>query len=143
MRNSLASSVIAAAVGASLALACGFAVAQSDGHTGPGKLKQLTASSADVSQSPSWHVYVTYRDGARYLQVNDLDDVVRAVVGYGNGQFWVVPMGSDESKVSTPQRTLTLDSTATREVVYAGDGIKLEAYTSPAGVSWVIGGNSP
>ncbi|WP_175927454.1 hypothetical protein [Burkholderia cepacia] len=57
----------------------------------------------DVSANPNWHVYVFRRAGVKYIQVNDLSGTVREVVATSAGEFLVLPMGRDASRVSTPQ----------------------------------------
>ena len=54
----------------------------------------------DMAPDPAWQVYEFERDGIRYLQVNDRQGIVRAVVGHIDSTFWVLPIGSDADRVA-------------------------------------------
>jgi hypothetical protein len=60
-------------------------------------------NAVDVSANPNWHVYVFQQSGVKYLQVNDLNGNVREVVATAGGQFLVLPMGLDVSRVAVVQ----------------------------------------
>ena len=63
-------------------------------------LGQAWPNASDVSSSPRWHVYVFIKDGVRYIQVNDLNGKVRGAIATANGQFLVLPIGTDAEGVA-------------------------------------------
>lgn len=57
----------------------------------------------DVSKRPEWHVYVFVRDGVKYIQVNDVNGVVRGGVAAsitGDTQI-ALPLGMGQVGVAT------------------------------------------
>jgi hypothetical protein len=73
------------------------------GPSGTG-LGQAWPNAPDVSTSSHWHVYVFTSNGIRYVQVNDLAGNVRGAFAAAHGQFLVLPMGRDASRVWTPHQ---------------------------------------
>jgi hypothetical protein len=56
----------------------------------------------DRSKNPLWRVYVFERQGVRYFQINDAFGHVRAVFAVENGDFLVLPSGTDADRVVVP-----------------------------------------
>lgn len=54
---------------------------------------------ANYSQSPSWQAFVYERGGVRYIQLNDAEGVVHAVVAIGANGVAVLPLGVDAEHV--------------------------------------------
>ncbi len=119
------------------ALAC----CPSGGHTSAsmrnGGMGLEVPDAPNVSLSSYWKVYTFERDGLRYIQVNDLHDQVRAVVGFAGGAQWVMPMGSDEETVSIGINTAA-QSGEIRTVVYRSAELELASYESASGLRWVL-----
>ncbi len=110
---------------------------------GLGMGKGMAARSVpNVSTSANYRVYVFVRDGIRYIQINDANDVVRAAFAAGNGQYLVLPMGIDAAHVSTPQQPLAITSNGLREKVYAD--LSTQVYAIPqTGGTWFDVVSSP
>ncbi|MBE1162868.1 hypothetical protein [Dyella acidiphila] len=86
-------------------------------------LGQSWPSTADVSTSPHYHVYVFARDGVRYIQVNDLAGTVRGAVAMADNEVLVLPVGVDAPKVTVSSAsTATPKTTGYAENVYS-DGV--------------------
>lgn len=101
-------------------------------------LGQAWPNATDVSASPRWHVYVFERNGVRYVQLNDLGGKVRAAVATSGGNFLALPIGSDASRVATPQEPLAAPAnTAKAEVVYQDDTVKVVVTPAPNGAARV------
>mgnify|MGYP007011098452 CR=1 FL=1 len=96
---------------------------------------------ADVSGDSAWHVYPFERDGIPYLQVNDLNGIARIAVGYADGVFWALPIGTD--KVSTPLRPITAPAGSTRTVVYRSPDIEVAVYVGGGTVLWSVAKPTP
>lgn len=97
----------------------------------------------DVSASPHWHVYVFELNGVRYIQINDLDGVVRGAFASENGQFLVLPMGSNSQQISTPQHSIGLPPNLIgitwTEVVYQDANVVVSVTLSVNGtVTWNV-----
>ncbi len=60
----------------------------------------------DVSEAAGWHAFEFKRDGVWYIQVNDRNDQVRAIIGNIDTVFWTLPGGVDADRVSLPGRIL-------------------------------------
>lgn len=101
---------------------CGSAWAQ-QATTGLG---QSWPNAPDVSSSPNWHVYVFERNGVRYVQVNDLNGVVRGAFATANGTYMVLPIGKDAQHISTPQEPLTTLSTTPSETIYRDSAVQVQ-----------------
>ncbi len=117
------------------------AIAQPSGtHGDPKKgitgLGQTAPDTIDVSIDANWSVYEFEREAIDYLQINGYDGNVRAIVGYVDGVFWVLPAGGDA--VSTPQRPKPVPADATRKVVYRSPEIELAVYENSNGRLWAV-----
>ncbi|MFC5739953.1 hypothetical protein [Dyella tabacisoli] len=88
-------------------------------------LGQSWPNARDVSASPNWHVYVFERDGVRYVQVNDLNGTVRGAFATAQGQYLVLPVGTDAQLIGTPQRPLTMIKPAPSETVYRDASVQV------------------
>ncbi|MBB3228084.1 hypothetical protein FHW69_002719 [Luteibacter sp. Sphag1AF] len=93
--------------------------AHADGLPPATGLGQSWPNATDVSASPHYHVYVFERSGLRYVQVNDLNGVVRgAVLSAGNNVIGL-PVGVDASRVATPSDPQPAPASTAGEVVYS------------------------
>jgi hypothetical protein len=70
-------------------------------------LGQAWPNAVDMSASPNWHVYVFWRDGVKYVQINDLGGNVLAAIGTAHGTTIVLPVGVDAENVSTVAKKAT------------------------------------
>ena len=103
----------------------GIATAASPPATGLG---QAWPNAADVSASPSWHVYVFELNGIKYVQVNDLNGNVLGAIGAVDGQFITLPIGRFAQYVSTSQQTaLSGSNTTAATTVYKDDSTVISA----------------
>lgn len=121
----------------------GFSATAMAGQTLSNGLGQAWPNAQDVSANGHWHVYVFTNNGIRYVQVNDLQGNLRVAFGAANGQFLVLPMGSDARRISTPQQPLALSSTAVplssyTETVYRDDSIELDAIPMSDGTTQFV-----
>lgn len=110
----------------------GLSTAAMAAHPQNAGLGQAWPNARDLSSSTHWHVYAFVNDGVKYIQVNDLNGNIRGAFATANGQFLVLPMGSDARRISTPQKPASLSSTvvplaALAELVYHDRTIKLVA----------------
>ena len=121
---------------AAIALLAGVAVAgpAMAGNRGATGLGQAWPNAQDVSSSPRWHVYVFERDGIRYVQLNDLNCNVRAAFATQGGNFLVLPIGSDASRVATPQDPQPAPANRQGEVVYRDGNVQLQVTPQTSGV---------
>ncbi len=81
-------------------------------------LGQSWPNATDVSSSPRWHVYVFERNGVRYVQVNDLNGKVRAAFATSGGNFLALPLGSDATRLATPEEPLVATGLTQGDIVY-------------------------
>ena len=91
-------------------------------------LGQSWPNASDVSSSPRWHVYVFIKDGVRYIQVNDLNGKVRGAIATANGQFLVLPIGTDAEGISAGPNASALSTAATGqagETVYRDNDVRV------------------
>ena len=80
-------------------------------------LGQAWPNAPDVSTSPRWHAYVFEKDGIRYIQINDLAGHVHGAFATANGQYLVLPIGSDAATVTaTAPAPAPATATATNAV---------------------------
>ncbi|WNL44475.1 hypothetical protein RKE25_13655 [Dyella sp. BiH032] len=122
---------------AAIALLAGVAVAgpamaSNRGATGLG---QAWPNAQDVSSSPRWHVYVFERDGIRYIQINDLNGNVRAAFATQGGSFLVLPIGSDASRLATPQDPQPAPADTQGEIVYRDSDVQLQVTPQASGMT--------
>src|SRR5579859_3739185 len=101
-------------------------------------LGQSWPNATDVSASPHWHVYVFERNGVRYVQVNDLGGKVRAAFAASNGNFLALPIGSDASRLATPQEPLSAPASTAGEVVYQDAAVKVLVAPQANGTAQVL-----
>jgi hypothetical protein len=92
-------------------------------------------STVDVAPDPIWQVYEFSRDGIRYVQVNDKTGRVRAAVGRIEGEFWVLPIGSDVDRVSI---STEISPTANSRVIYRSNEVEVVFYRSGDQDRWII-----
>jgi hypothetical protein len=121
---------------AAMALLAGVAVAgpATAGNQGATGLGQAWPNAQDVSSSPRWHVYVFERDGIRYVQLNDLNGNVRAAFATQGGSFLVLPIGTDASRVATPQDPQPAPENKKGEIVYHDGDVQLQVTPQPTGI---------
>lgn len=91
----------------------------------PTGLGQAWPNATDVSASPRWHVYVFQRGSIRFVQVNDLGGTVRAAFAVSSGNFLVLPVGVDASRLATPQEPLPAPASTAGDIVYQDAGVKV------------------
>lgn len=102
-------------------------------------LGEAWPATKNVSAAPGWYAYVIVRDGVKYIQLNDAAGAVRAVIATQNGQFLVLPMGTDAERVSTPQSPLVMADAGPAITVYRDSSVQITAATdSHGGVLWVV-----
>lgn len=56
-------------------------------------------SRPNLSRSGEWDAYAYARDGVQYVQVNDPNGVVHAVIGTAHGRVFSLPLGVDADSV--------------------------------------------
>lgn len=105
---------------------CGPAMAANQNGQGQNGLGQSWPNAQDVSSSPRWHVYVFNRNGIRYVQINDLNGNVRAAFAAQSGSFLVLPIGTDASRVATPQDPQPAPANTQGEIVYQDSDVKVQ-----------------
>ena len=66
-----------------------------------------TSAVGDVSSSANYHVYVFARGGTRYIQVNDAGGAVRGAFAVTAYKAVGLPIGSDASRLATPDEPVT------------------------------------
>ena len=104
-------------------------------------LGQSWPNATDVSASPHWHVYVFERSGIRYVQVNDLGGKVRAAFAVSSGHFLTLPLGSDASRLATPQEPLPAASGTAGEIVYQDPSVRVLVAPQSDGTARVFTAN--
>ncbi len=92
----------------------------------------------DVSQVSAWKAFEFKRDGVWYLQVNDRDGNVRAIIGNIDREFWTLPGGVDADRVSLPRHLLEIPAGAQRTVVYRKPQMLLVGYNTAGGMMWSV-----
>jgi hypothetical protein len=93
-------------------------------------LGQSWPNATDVSASPHYHVYVFYKDGIRYFQVNDLNGNVRAAVAVANGVVLTLPIGLDSAEVT---HSATAPVSSATETLYSDKSVTLTATPTQSG----------
>jgi len=97
-------------------------------------LGQSWPATADVSASGHFHVYQFERAGVRYVQINDLNGIVRAAFGVAGGQVFALPMGADTTRLATASQAASAPAQdANGETVYRSDDVQVIAYPQPSG----------
>jgi len=98
----------------------------------------IPAQSANISKAPGWsvHSFVT-SDGIRYIQIADRSETVRCAVATAGNEILSLPLGSDESRVSTPRHPRA--DVAPAEIVYSDHTLTITAATDASGKSaWIV-----
>ena len=111
---------------AAIALLAGMAVSAPAIAANQNGLGQSWPNAQDVSSSPRWHVYVFERNGIRYVQINDLNGNVRAAFAAQGGSFLVLPIGTDASRVATPQDPQPAPANTQGEIVYQDNDVRVQ-----------------
>lgn len=96
-------------------------------------LGQAWPNATDVSVSPHYHVYVFVRDGIRYIQVNDLNGVVRGAVAMADSVVLVLPVGVDAPYVTSQHAQVPATTAANAETVYNDGATRITATPTNAG----------
>jgi hypothetical protein len=92
-----------------------------------------TTAVGDVSASANYHVYVFTRGGTRYIQVNDATGAVRGAFAVTAYKAVGLPIGSDASRLATPDEPLPAPAVTTGETVYKDTSIQVFAAPQPDG----------
>ena len=111
---------------AAIALLAGMAVCGPAMASNQNGLGQSWPNAQDVSSSPRWHVYVFVRNGIRYVQINDLNGNVRAAFAAQGGNFLILPIGTDASRVATPQDPQPAPANTQGEIFYHDNDVKVQ-----------------
>jgi hypothetical protein len=97
-------------------------------------LGQSWPNTTDVSASPHYHVYVFYRDGSRYFQVNDLNGNVLGAFATAGHQFMILPMGETSGVVHVLSSIATsANSNSSTETIYSDKSITITANPAVSG----------
>lgn len=97
-----------------------------------------TPSADDASLDENWKVYRFVRDGITYIQVNDLNDNVHAIIGKMDDVFWALPAGKPSARTSLPSWRLKISDDAIPSLVYADDEISLVHYLDETSSVWSV-----
>ncbi|MGO1072695.1 hypothetical protein [Lysobacter sp. CA199] len=92
----------------------------------------------DLAADSSWRVYEFEREGIRYVQINDQRGAVRAAVGRIGATFFVLPVGSDVDRVSTPGSPSPAPATSLGRIVYRSGEVEVRFYQSANGDAWAV-----
>lgn len=90
-------------------------------------------SGANLSSSSGWRVYAFERDGIRYLRVDDVVGNLIAVIGYVDGAFFVLPMGSDADRVQ-----IGTAPAGVPQVIFRSNEVEIIRYESTTGARWSV-----
>ncbi|GLQ47016.1 hypothetical protein GCM10007862_20670 [Dyella lipolytica] len=97
------------------------ATAQTAPATGLG---QSWPNAPDVSVNPHWHAFVFERDGVRYIQINDRNGTVHAVIGRVGDTLFALPVGVDARRVDAAP---ALSAETSSQTVYQDDTMTVMA----------------
>lgn len=90
-------------------------------------LGQSWPSTADVSTTPHYHVYVFQKQGVRYVQVNDASGTVRGAIAYTAADSVLdLPIGVDAGRWVTPTDGSAKTAPA-GEQVYRDEAVSISA----------------
>jgi hypothetical protein len=89
----------------------------------------------DLAPDSIWKVFEFERDGIRYVQINDRDGHVRAAVGRIEDLLWVLPVGSDADRVSTPGNPAP-EWASVGQVIFRSGDLMVRWHESPNGDAW-------
>lgn len=92
----------------------------------------------DLSLSPGWHVYGFERDGAEYIQINDVAGAVHLVIGKMGGDFWALPAGASEVPIALPHQVIPPPADASRVLVYENPEFKLHHHQGVEDSLWSV-----
>jgi|SRR6187402_3087038 len=106
-------------------------------------LGQATTSTVgDVSTSSNYHVYVFTRSGTSYIQVNDASGAVRGAFAVTPYKAIGLPIGSDASRLATPDEPLPPPAVTSGETVYTNGSTHVFVAPQPDGtmrINLIIG----
>lgn len=88
-------------------------------------LGQQWPNATDVSASPHYHVYLFDRSGTRYIQVNDASGTVRGAFARTAYSLVGLPVGSDASRLATPDQPMAAPASTAGETVYDDGRVKV------------------
>ncbi|HVI54506.1 MAG TPA: hypothetical protein VM621_05570 [Luteibacter sp.] len=92
-----------------------------------------TTAVGDVSTSSNYHVYVFTRGGTRYIQINDASGAVRGAFAVTAYKAVGLPVGSDASRLATPDEPLPPPAVTTGETVYTDGSTHVFVAPQPNG----------
>lgn len=92
-----------------------------------------TSAVGDVSSSANYHVYVFTRGGTRYIQINDASGAVRGAFAVTAYKAVGLPIGSDASRLATPDEPLPAPPVTTGETVYTDNSVQVFVAPQPNG----------
>lgn len=97
-------------------------------------------AAVDLATDSSWRVYEFERGGFRYVQINDQNGNVRAVVGRIGSTFFVLPSGSDDKRTSAPgDPAIEANSAETiGRIVYRSAEVEVRLYQTSKGDAWSV-----
>ncbi|MFL9883153.1 hypothetical protein PQR66_08965 [Paraburkholderia agricolaris] len=101
-------------------------------------LGQTQPRTVDLSMNPNFHVYVFVLNGIRYVQVNDLQNTVRATFAVANGQVLPLPSGVDSQQVSTQIQPAQSNTASLSQAVYSDSQIQVVVIPQSAGYAWAV-----
>lgn len=139
MRNKTIGAALLIAPLTLCALAANAACCPSDGNGSQIQrmgLGEQHPAAPDLAPDSAWNVYQFERDGIRYVQINDRDGHVRAAVGRIEDLLWVLPVGSDADRVSTPGNPAPEKATSIGQVIFRSSDLVLRRYESANGDAW-------
>jgi hypothetical protein len=87
----------------------------------------------DVSSSSNYHVYLFTRAGTRYIQVNDASGAVRGAFAITPYKAVGLPIGSDASRLATPDEPLPAPPVTTGETIYSAGSTHVFVEPQPDG----------
>jgi hypothetical protein len=138
MRNKTIGAALLIAPLTFCALAANAACCPSDGNGSQIQrmgLGERRPAAPDLAIDSTWNVYQFERDGIRYVQINDRDGHVRAAVGRIEDLLWVLPVGSDADRVSTPGNPAP-EWASVGQVIFRSGDLMVRWHESPNGDAW-------
>ena len=101
-------------------------------------LGQAQPQTADLSISPNFHVYQFQLNGIRYIQINDLQNVVRAAFAVANGQVLPLPIGVDSQGIFVEVQSGQGTSAGLWATVYQDAQVQVVAVPLSGGYGWEV-----
>lgn len=103
------------------------------------ELGKSQPNAPDLSLRAPWHVYVFQRDNVEYVQINDVNNNVRAAFANANGQTLVLPMGTDAGRVFVQQQPIAIQQISrTSDTVYRDNQVQVVIVPQPTGIAWIV-----